>query len=388
MSDLLYLSIRHALHHRVRTAILTLALSVALFLPAIVQTLTVRYETALHARARSTPLVLGARGNRYDLVLSALYFRLSDLEPIPYRALTDLVQQRMGLAIPIHLRFSARGVPIVATSHEYFEVRNLQPARGHLPLRLGDCVLGASAAARLGLAPEDTLFSDQKDAFEIARPPALKMHVVGVLAPAGTPDDDAVFVDIRTAWLLEGLMHGHAPAGSADPRMVMGEIDGNIVLNSAIRELNEITPENAASFHLHADESDLPLTCVLFFPNSDKNATIAKARANTSPTQQMLVPAEVVDDLLAFVFRIKGFLDLIALTLGACVALMTVLVVMLTVRLRAGEMRTLNRIGCARRTSLALHAWELSLILAAAVILAMLAVALAHALLPDLIRTL
>ncbi len=388
MNDLLYLSLRHALHDRARTIILVLALGTALFLPAIVQILTIRYESSLTARARATPLVLGARGNRYDLVLGALYFRLGDTEPIPYAAFSDLARQRMGLAIPVHVRFTARGTPIVATSHEYFEVRALRPATGRLPLRLGDCVLGADAAERLGIAPGDALYSDQKDAFEIARPPALKMRIVGVLARTGTPDDHAAFVDIRTAWLLEGLMHGHAPPRHADPRMVMGEVESNIVLNSAIRELNEITPDNASNFHLHADERDMPLTCVLFFPDSDKNATIVKARANTSATQQMLVPDEVIADLLGFVFRIKGFLDLIALTLGGCVALMTVLVVMLTVRLRSGEMRTLDRIGCARRTALALHAWELALILVAGTLIAVLAVLLTLALLPDLVRAL
>ena len=30
------------------------------------------------------------------------------------------------------------------------------------------------------------------------------MTVTGVLAPTGTPDDDAVLVDIKTAWVIEG----------------------------------------------------------------------------------------------------------------------------------------------------------------------------------------
>ena len=35
------------------------------------------------------------------------------------------------------------------------------------------------------------------------------MKVVGVLSPVATPDDEAVFVDVKTAWVIAGLAHGH-----------------------------------------------------------------------------------------------------------------------------------------------------------------------------------
>lgn len=388
MRDVLFLSVRHALHHRARSAILVLCLAVVAYLPSIVQILTSRYEASLSARSSSTPLVLGARGNRFDLTLSALYFRSADIEPIRFREFTSLAGEGLGLPIPLNLRFSARGTPIVATSPEYFAVRELRAAHGTLPLRLGDCALGHSAARRLGVEPGGHVLSDQRDAFDIAQAPALKMRVTGVLAPTRTPDDDAIFTDIRTAWMLEGAMHGHAEATAVDPRMVYGKVEGNVVLNSALRELNEITPENASSFHLHGDEEDLPLSAVLLFPRDEKSATIAKARANASPTLQMLVPRDVVDDLMGFVLRIKAFLDAVAIALAACVSLMTILVLLLTIRLRAAEMRTLNRIGCGPLTVLGLYAGELALIALCALALAGAGVVVTLSLMPDLVRSL
>ncbi len=388
MIDLLYLSSRHAIHHRFRTSILILCLAVAAYLPAIVQTLTVRYEESLSARAESTPMVMGAKGNRFDLVLGALYFRHSEIDPIPYGEFEALLATNAGLAVPLNLRFTARGFPVVATSTEYFDVRKLSIEAGARPLRVGDVVLGSVAAAALDVGTGGVVFSDQRLAFDITESPSIALRVVGVLAASDSPDDNAVFTDIRTAWLLEGAMHGHAEATDADPRAVYAETDHGVVLNSAVRQLNQITSENADRFHIHGSESELPLSAVLFFPDTPKDATLIKAKVNASSAHQMLVPREVVDDLLGFVFRIKGFLDLVAVTLAVCVGLMAMLLFILTTQLRAPEMRTLNRIGCGRFAVAGLYAAEIAAIFLASAMLAGVGVGVTLLLLPDLITTL
>ncbi|MEZ4472556.1 MAG: hypothetical protein R3F60_17540 [bacterium] len=35
--------------------------------------------------------------------------------------------------------------------------------------------------------------------------------MVGTFEPNGTPDDDGVFVDVKTTWVIAGISHGHAP---------------------------------------------------------------------------------------------------------------------------------------------------------------------------------
>ena len=53
------------------------------------------------------------------------------------------------------------------------------------------------------------MLSSPAGAFDVAGTFPLKMKVVGVLAPTGTADDEAVFVDLKTAWVIAGLAHGH-----------------------------------------------------------------------------------------------------------------------------------------------------------------------------------
>lgn len=354
------LALAHARHHAVTTAVLVLALACTLFLPWASRLLSDRWQRDLASRSQSTPLVAGTRGNRFDLTLKALYFRPSELEPVPYRTVREIADTGLALAVPLQVRHTARKRPIVATSPEYYEVRRLRTVRGTIPLDLGDCTLGARVAEELELDVGDALFSDPTDLYDISRPAALKMHVRGVLAPTGTADDHAVFVDVRTAWILEGAAHGHDDVvRQVDEGMVLGRTEDNVTMSSALIEYNEVTPQNAASFHYHGDEGALPLSAVLVFPDSAKSQTLLKARFNTSKTQQMVVAEEVVDDLLSFVFRVKDLLDGIALLLATCTVLLAGLVIVLSLRLRRDERWTLHRMGVSRSRVFALFGVEL-----------------------------
>ena len=74
MRSSLTLAVRFLRHHPLRTALLVLCVTLTGLLPLAVNLLVDRYAAGLQERARSTPLVAGARGSRYDLVLNALYF--------------------------------------------------------------------------------------------------------------------------------------------------------------------------------------------------------------------------------------------------------------------------------------------------------------------------
>lgn len=382
------LSLKHALYHRPQTVILTFCLAVPIFVPLATAILIEVYETDLTARAASTPLVAGARGNRFDLTLAALYFRQREMDTIPFGKLDELQRAVRGIAVPIHSRFTARGWPVVGTSPEYFEQRGLRAVRGTLPLQLGDVVLGATVATDLDLGPGAALFSDPTELYDIAKPPALKMRVCGVLSRSGSPDDDAVFVDVKTTWILEGLAHGHVQVEKLPRELILGRSPEVVAVSPAMIEYNEVTPENIASFHYHGDSAALPLTAILFFPADAKAGTIAKARTNASKTWQMLVPSEVIADLMAFVFRIKALFDRFSALLGVCMVLMTLLVVLLSMRVRAGEMLTLNHIGCSRSMVAKLYAYEILLIASTSVLIAGLATGAVWLWLPNLVRLL
>ena len=75
MRDALFLAWHHLRHHRGRTTLLLLALSIVTFLPLAVDGLVDAGEKSLRSRAVSTPLVAGAGESALDVVLSALYFQ-------------------------------------------------------------------------------------------------------------------------------------------------------------------------------------------------------------------------------------------------------------------------------------------------------------------------
>jgi len=386
MRGVLWLSWRHVARNRAQTVVLVLCLAVPVFLPAGTALLVGRYQEELVSRAAGTPLVAGPKGNRYDLTLAALYFRQGELETIPFSQAEVIRESGLGLAVPMNVRFAARGHPIVGTSPEYHELRGLRAARGTLPLRLGDAALGARVAEALRLAPGDRLFSDQRELYDISKPPALKMTVAGVLEETGTPDDDAVFVDVRTVWILEGLVHGHAPAERMEDGLVLGRTEERVVVSPAMIEYNEVTPANERSFHYHGETDALPLSAIIVLPHDHKGRTLLKARFNASERWQMLVPTRVIEDLLGFVFRIKQFFDSYSVVLAATTVLMATLVIALSMRLRAREMDTLNRIGCSRSTVARLHASEIGIVALLSVALAGVGVLALGLLLPDLSR--
>lgn len=369
MSGVWWLSWQHLRHRKGASAVLVLCFAVSIFLPVSTAALIDLYEEQLVARAASTPMVAGARGSRVDLTLAALYFRPQQADPVPAR-LVDELQSDDVLAIPLHVGFTARGQALVGTSPEYFELRGLVPTAGTRPLRLGEVALGARAARRLGLGPGDALASDQRELYDITVPSAVTLSVVGVLASNGTADDDAVFADVRTAWIVAGRLHGHAEAEDAEPDEILGETDAAVFFSGALVDASEVTEENIASFHGHGDPGELPLTAVLVVPADAKAGTMVKSRLNTSAVHQMIVPRAVIDELLAEVFRLRAVLDGYALALGLSTLLLTALILLLSMRLRAGEMATLDHIGASRGTAARLHGAELLMVLAAAALLA------------------
>ncbi len=364
MTRLLLLTWRYMAFNKIKSAIMVVCLTITLFLPIAVQVMIRHYEHDLMSRAESTPLIVGAKGNRYDLVLKSLYFTTENPESITMAEVNAVSDSGRAKTIPLHIAFTARERPIVGTSLDYFEFRGLDVVAGTLPLQLGDVVLGHDVARTLNLGVGDTLLTDQTSLYDIGAVYPLKMHITGVLAPAGSPDDHAVFVDIKTAWIIEGIGHGHIDlTKTSDAAVILSRKDGEVVGNAAMVEYTEITAANIAKFHFHGGMDGFPLTSVIVLPDSDKSATVLKARYSMSPTEQMLVPLRVIEELMGIVFQVKRFFDANFALICLATLLFMVLVVMLSLRIRKREMETMFRIGCSRLTVFRLQVAELCIVL-------------------------
>lgn len=370
MSAVLRLAWRYVCYHRLTSAILVACLVLTLFLPLATKLLLDRFNQQVLSRAASTPAIVGGSGSRLDLTLDALYFQTTLSSGLPYGRYRELAQQQRGTAIPLHLEFTARGFPLVGTNLEYFRFRDLGVAAGDWLTKLGDCVVGAAVAHRLQLRPGDTLKTDRQNDLDIAGNPPLIMQVVGVLAPSGTADDAAVFVDVKTAWIVAGLGHGHDAVDASTPEeLVLGRAGQNTMASAAVASYLQITDANRASFHFHGDQDAFPLTAVIFVPRDTRARDLVEASFQGDPQAQFLIPLDVIRELMGMVFRIKALFDANTLVIASATGLLLLLVIWLSSRLRQREMETMFKIGCGRGTMFLLQAAELGLILTAALLL-------------------
>jgi putative ABC transport system permease protein len=363
VSGALFLGWRYLAHHRFKSSILVASITLMLFLPAATRLLVEDSATALTARADNTPLILGALGSELELVLNALYFHAESPAEFDNRFFIEARSTEFATFIPIHSKFSAQGAPIVGTSLDYFDFRQLHVGRGRQLGLLGECIIGAHVAARLGLGPGDTLISSPESVFDIAGVYPLKMKIVGVLDPAGTADDDAVFVDVRTTWIIQGLGHGHNDLTKTGAGAVLSRRDKLVTANASLAHFAEITPENIASFHFHGSDESFPLTSVIAVPPDQKSSALLLGRYQDHELLQLVVPGKALDDLLDTVFAVQNYVILgLAILSLATVAVIT-LVFLLGQQLRRGEFHTLSRIGASRGYISVLIASEIGFIL-------------------------
>jgi len=365
MTGAFFLGWRYLRFHRFKSLVLLASVTLMIFLPTATRLFVADSATALTARAQATPLLLGERGGELELVLNALYFHAEQPPVLPYSALDDIEASGLADGIPLYTRFRTRGAPIVGTSLDYFEFRNLQLASGRLMGLLGEAVVGANVAREQGVGSGDHLVSSPETVFDLAGVYPLKMQVVGVLARSGSPDDDAVFVDVRTAWVIQGLGHGHEDlAGGGSSGSVLSRNEGTITANAALKQFNEITAENIRDFHFHGDTSGFPLSAIIIVPPNDKSATLLRGRfQNHESGYQVLVPGDVLNDLLETVFTIQNYVILGLMMLSLATIAVVTLVFLLSQQLRRGEFMTLKRMGASRGFVATLIASEIGFVL-------------------------
>jgi putative ABC transport system permease protein len=361
--DSLYIAWKYVTFNRVKSTILVASITLIAFLPLALQMLLNASEQQLGARAGETPLLVGARGSALDLVMNSLYFSDNVSQLISMRAAEQIDATGLAVSIPLHVRFHARGIPVVGTSLDYFDFRGLEVKEGRMLAMLGECVIGAEVAGRLDLGAGDSLISSPENLFDIAGVYPLKMKVTGVLARSHSADDAAVFVDTRTTWVMQGLGHGHEDVTmTRDSSVVLQRDERNVTANAKLLHYTEITEANLGSFHFHGDEKDHPLTAVIALPRDTRSATLLRGRYLEDKQYQITRPDDVIESLMENIFRIKNVIDAVIVIVGFATVLTLLLVFVLSLRLRQGEIDTIFRIGCSRLTVIRLLAAEILII--------------------------
>lgn len=341
----LFLAFAYLRYHWARSLVLTLVAALILFVPIATQILLSSSERALVARGEATPLLLGSRGSQLDLTMAALYFSDDMPAPVSMREVEDVWDSELATPIPVHTAFSSSGFRIVGTTLDYFDFRELSVSDGRGLSVLGDAVIGADVADATGKGVGDALVSSPENLFDLDGVYPLEMPIVGVLAPTNSPDDQAIFVDIKTAWVIQGIGHGHEDVVTA-AEVAAGS---QAVANAAVVQYQRITEANIESFHFHGSQDDFPASAVVIVPNDTRSATILKGRYLDSENPSQLVePASVIQGLIDRIFRIKTLLDVVTIIIAIAALAAIGLAIFLSYRLRAKEIATAVKLGARK----------------------------------------
>ncbi|TGN40617.1 ABC transporter permease [Marinobacter confluentis] len=194
-------------HRRNVLALVTLTLTLSITLLLGIQYLRTEVKQSFTSTISGTDLIVGARSGQLNLLLYTVFHIGDATNNIRWETFQDLQDdERIGWMVPISLGDSYRGHRVVGTNEQYPE--HFRYGQDQAPeLATGawfddmfEVVLGAEVARAHQHAVGDditlshgggrTSFSNHKD---------MPFTVSGILAPTGTPIDQAVYVS------LEGL---------------------------------------------------------------------------------------------------------------------------------------------------------------------------------------
>ena len=365
MIDSLYIAWKYVTHNRVKSLTLIACVTLILVLPLALELLLNESQRQLLSRADDTSFLLGAKGSAHDLTMNTLYFYGGVPDPITMAAAREVAESGLATPLPVYTRFNARGLPIVGTNLDYFDLRGLEIKTGRKFALLGECVIGAHVAKQLNLTAGDSLISSPETVFDIAGIYPLKMKIVGVLDRTFSPDDLAIFVDLKTAWTIQGLGHGHEDLeNTKDTSIILDRADKNVIANAKLTHFTEITKSNMDDFHFHGNTDIYPISAVIVFPDDIKSGTIFRGRyIDENSTYQAVAPKQVIENLLDNIFHIKNILGAIIIFVTIATILAMMLVFALSLRLRQDEIDTIFNLGCSRFTTARLLISEILIIL-------------------------
>jgi putative ABC transport system permease protein len=228
------------------------------------------------------------------------------------------------------------------------------------------------------LKPGDRLRTDPIGAPDLAGAHPVGLTVVGVLAASGSADDAVAFADLSTIRAIEGHLHAH-DAADQHP-------GGGIEPSAAVYLAPDLDRLPAAALHLHGDPDRLPVSAVIVAPSDARARDQLLGDLALDPERQAVIPSEVVDEVLAVLLRARRAAALWLALSGAVMVAFVVVVLSLSLRLRAPELALLARLGAGRRAVVTLVAVEVGALLAAAVVVAGCGIAVGLALVDGAMR--
>lgn len=197
------------------TTIVTVAVAVGLML--VLLSMRDAGREAFERGSGNMHLLVSREPSPMTSVLNGVFYADAPKRPIPWERYEQIAAHRLldpeggGFAIPVQMGDNYRGLPVVATTPEFFT--KFQPvlgqpwelAEGRVFERPWEVVVGAAAAKSAGLKVGSHIHLTHGADEHGHEHADFGYDVVGVLAPTGSSHDRALFTDLTSAWIL----HAH-----------------------------------------------------------------------------------------------------------------------------------------------------------------------------------
>ena len=336
------------IQHRVLASGLT-AFSMALGVGLVVTVLVIHgvIDKSFRRSAQGYDLIVGAKGSRLELVLNTVYHLGEPIGTIPYDYYLELEEGRFSpeveLAVPVCMGGNYQGFRVVGTTPDMFDRLEYRGGEKYKfaegrNFGFGDFfegVIGATVARKTGLEVGDSFRpvhgfdaeqGEEHDPFTVA----------GILAPTGTPNDRALFINIEGFFLI----HDHDEAEHED--------DHDEAQHEDDREHAESGGHDA-----HQHEDNRRVTAVLVCTNPDRViGSIALPKLiNREPDAQAVAPTKEITQLFE---GIVGNVQLILLVLAVLVVVVAGVGMMVSIynsmNDRRHDIAVMRALGARRRT--------------------------------------
>lgn len=329
---MLKLAVLSLIRRPLRYGLLILLTAVACALPVFVIQLAGGLYQGLNRAAAPFPILAGAKGSPYQLVLNTVFLRDRPIGNIPYGEVETLRQSgKATQVLPLAFGDSYRGFRLCGTEAAIFsyvvpgeKTPWLVPAQGRGFAGTGEAVLGADTARLTGLKVGD-VFQSSHGFIAKGKAHNHPYRVVGILAPVHGPYDKAILVPLEDIW------EAHAGHGAAA---------------------------------LHTGEKG-DVTAILVRPKGYGEAMqllSAWQRKKNSPSQ-LLFPAQSLIALYGMVGQSRQFWTMISLGLLGAATLVTLLALYWDGTSRLEEWALLRALGASLRKTQGLLLLEQFLLL-------------------------
>ncbi len=328
----LFLLARRSLRtHLLSTGVTALAVALACGLTMSVFNIRSQAHDAFAGHPLGFDAVLGARGSQEQLVLNCVYHLETSPGNIRYAIYKEMQKSPLvSLAVPYAVGDNYHGFRIVGTTTDMFTKFEYRPGKkmelepgGILfdPHRM-EAVIGSYVAEKTGLKVNSTFHPYHGFVFDPNEQHSEVYHVVGVLKPTNTPNDQAIWIP------LEGMyrMKGHVLRGTGQ---------------DYIPKPGEAIP----------DEDKEVSAVMLKFKSPDEGFAMNDLINRQGKVLTLAYPVtKVMDDFLRKIGWVDTVLEMVAYLVVA-VSAMTILASLYnTMNERRREFAILRALGARRRT--------------------------------------